>query len=244
MMSQKKIITEAFTEMAPHYEEKVSSELDRFWGMDYTGFVDRLIQLAQIVEGEVVLDIATGTAVIPRRLLDARVPFKSIHGLDITPAMLRKARQKLEHNHSTPPVQLSCGSAMELPFRSDYFDLVFCGLATHHLSVPQFLAQVHRVLKPGGRLAIGDVAGSPIWQLPGISHAIRAAAFLYFLPGEGFARASSEAAALSNVYSAPEWKEALALAGFSSIQINYLTARHSWIPAPLIIRAQKPAGEI
>jgi ubiquinone/menaquinone biosynthesis C-methylase UbiE len=242
-MAQKKVITDAFTEMAPQYEQKVSRELNHFWGVDYSEFVDQLIKLAHARAGDTVLDLATGTAVIPRKLIDNGIDLEALHGLDLTPAMLLKAQKLLEEVPSRQQVRLTCGSAMELPYQRGSFDLVLCGLATHHMKMPQFISEIYRVLKKGGRLAIADVGGSPILQFPIIHQAINLAAFIYFLPREGLARARSEATALSNVLSADEWKEALAYNGFSAINILHLSAKHSWIPAPLIIQATKIVAE-
>ncbi len=51
-----------------------------------------------------------------------------------------------------------------VPFPDSYFDVVLSGLALHHLSgqVKQVgLAEVHRVLKPGGRLLVADLQDEP-----------------------------------------------------------------------------------
>ncbi len=47
-MTDKDVIIDAFTELAPNYEKVVDAELRRFWGWSYESFVDRLIDLASV----------------------------------------------------------------------------------------------------------------------------------------------------------------------------------------------------
>jgi ubiquinone/menaquinone biosynthesis C-methylase UbiE len=238
-MSDKQAIIEAFTDLAPRYEQVVDSELKRFWGWSYDGFIENLIAMTPMVEDDIILDVATGTSVIPLKLTSRGKKHGQIIGLDITLAMLRKGQQKIAALEEQPCIFLTCGSAMAMPFKDGYFDVIVCGLASHHLDVPLVLAEMRRILKAGGRLTIADVGGSPVWRLPVISGLIRLGTFLYFLPKEGFARARSEAGALSNVLTGKEWERKLFEFGFQKIDVTQLPKSHFWAPAPLVMRAQK-----
>jgi len=132
---------------------------------------------------------------------------------------------------------------MGMPFRGELFDVILCGLATHHLNVPVVLAEMQRILKPAGRLTIADVGGSALWRLPVINTLMRAATFLYFLPREGFARAKSEAAAIDHVLTGNEWHTLLESVGFTEISIRNLPVSHSWSPTPFVIQAKKSSME-
>ncbi len=237
-MGEKNVIIEAFTELSPRYEQVVDGELKKFWGWSYDGFIENLIDSCHIKDEDIILDVATGTAVIPRKLLGRGKTKGKIFGLDITLAMLDQAAQKIKANGATTIIELTCGSAMAMPFQDGFFDIIICGLATHHLDVPVVLGEMKRVLKENGRLTIADVGGSAAWRLPVISHLIRLATFFYFLPKEGFARAFSEAKALANVYTASEWKEKLAGLGFKDITTLKLPSSHFWSPSPLVIGAR------
>jgi len=239
-MATKKTIVQAFTEMAPEYEQKVDGELHKFWGWSYAGFVDNLIQITPLRPGDRILDVATGTSVIPRELQYRGKSEGSIVGLDITLAMLNSGKQIMQSNGGMKDIHLACGSALSMPFRNDHFDVVLCGLASHHMDVTILLAEMNRVLKRGGHLTIADVGGSPAWRHPVIKNMIRMGTFLYFLPSEGPARARSESSALSNVRTVDEWGKALAQQGFGSIEITRLSTNHFWAPAPLVMRAKKP----
>lgn len=238
-MSDKKVIVEAFTEMSSHYESTVDSELKRFWGWSYNDFIENLVDMASLRDEDVVLDIATGTGVIPTRLMQRGKSGGKIVGLDITFAMLQKAAKKAENNRWSESIELTCASAMHMPFRSGHFDVIFCALATHHLDVPEVLSEMNRVLKSGGKLAIADVGGSAAWRLPVINTLMRTATFLYFWPKEGRARAASEAAALNNVFTRKEWEGKLNELRFRDISIVDLPASHFWSPTPFVIRAVK-----
>ncbi|MGZ6347138.1 MAG: hypothetical protein ACXWNC_06175, partial [Anaerolineales bacterium] len=83
-MEDKASIVEAFSEMAPRYEQVVNSELNRFWGWSYHGFVNYILSSTPIQPQDIVLDIATGTGVIPYAIEKSGHPTCQMHGLDIT----------------------------------------------------------------------------------------------------------------------------------------------------------------
>lgn len=239
-MEEQEVVVEAFTELASRYEGVVDSELNRFWGWSYDRFVNRLIELTPLSDGDLILDVATGTAVIPRHLVEAVRKHFHVIGLDITAAMLRRGKEKIAIAGAGAEISLSCGDAMIMPFGPGSFDLVLCGLATHHMNVTAMLSEMNRVLKPGGRLALADAAGSPLWRNPLLRTGIRIAAFVYFLVVENAARAWAEADAVSNIRSRDDWQSDLRQAGFVDIRIVKLPSTRSWIPDPLVIEAIRP----
>ena len=239
-MSDKENIIETFTELAPRYEEVVNIELNRFWGWSYAGFVDQLLQMTLIPEKGRVLDLATGTGVIPIKVAVEGVSKSCIHGLDITMSMLARAKKKMVSGSIQDRVDLVCASAMDIPYADESFDLVTCALATHHMDVKLLLSETLRILHEKGMLSIADVGGSNLWKLPVIKFFLRIAAFVYFLFTENIKRAWAEAEAVSNVRSKEEWFDLLIEAGFREIKITKLKSKHRWIPEPLVIQAVKP----
>ncbi len=243
MPTEKEIITETFTELAPRYERVVDQELKRFWGWSYDGFVEMLIKLTPIHETDKVLDVATGTAVIPLKLAHSHKSAKPITGLDITPAMLRRAKARTQTNQLSSSIHLVCASAMAMPFSSRSFDAIICGLATHHMDIEQLLSEMQRVLKEGGSLTIGDVGGSPTWRFPIIRLFIRVLAFVYFLAAENLSRAWAESSALSHIHTAEEWHAILSRLEFQNIKLQKLPSKHFWSPDPLVITTTKSFAE-
>lgn len=238
-MDDKVNIIETFTELAPRYEEVVNAELNRFWGWSYTGFVNQLIQTTPIPEKGKMLDLATGTGVIPITVASNGFSMSRVHGLDITMSMLARARKKMISGNIQDRIDLVCASAMDIPYASDSFDLVTCALATHHMDVRLLLSESWRILRQDGMLSIADVGGSKLWKSPVVKFFLRIAAFLYFLFQENIHRAWAEADAVSNVRSKEEWFELLVETGFRNIKITKLKSKHRWVPEPLVIQAVK-----
>lgn len=241
-MTERKKIVQAFTNMASSYEKILDSELQNFWGWSYRGVVDSLFTDISVNENDIILDIATGTGVIPDRLMNEGVAGDRIHGLDITFAMLEHAQERLNGSNGKKPVNLSCASAMEMPYIHHTFSIAICGLATHHMSVKNLLSETNRVLRPGGKLTIADAGGMLYWKIPGVKMLLKIAAFIYFSLTDHPSRAWSEADAVSNVRSKEEWFSILSNYGFEGISIETLNSRYSWISAPLIIKAVKSRG--
>lgn len=110
-----------------------------------------------------VLDLACGTgnwlAVQTAALSDRDVAW---HGLDASDAMLARARQKLRD------VELVIGRAEQLPYPEAMFDYLIVNFAFHHFEdKSQVLDEMVRVLRPGGEIAIVNIAPTqmPLWWL-------------------------------------------------------------------------------
>ncbi len=238
-MPLKNKIIKTFTSMAPNYEEIVDSELHHFWGWSYKAFVDKLLDVTTLKHNDTVLDVATGTGVIPERLIDEGFSSNKIFGLDITLSMLKHAQLRFRKNNSHDQISLVCATAMNMPYTNDTFSLVICGLATHHMSVEILLTEIQRILHVEGRLSIIDAGGTPFWNIPGVKLLLRFAAFVYFFLTTGSPRAWAEASAVSNVRTIEGWDSLLLSSGFKNIEIRRIESKFSWISTPLIIQAVK-----
>lgn len=238
-MSDDARIVETFTELAPKYEATVDVELGRFWGWRYSDFADHLLEMTPLEAEERVLDVATGTAVIPRKIINSNHRSNAIHGLDITPAMLERAKEKINKEHDPERFRLTCASAMEMPYKDEYFDVVFCGLATHHMDARDMLSEMYRVLKDRGKISISDVGGSIWWKIPGVKLLLKLFAFIYYSIEESPIRAWAEAQGVTNIRTIEEWREILEDLGFDEINISQLESKYFWVPKPMHIRALK-----
>ena len=101
------------------------------------------------------LDIGTGTG----RVAELLAPHAAhVTGLDMSPEMLRIARARLQH---LPAGQVSLvqGDFAALPFAQASFDTVTFHQVLHYAQAPgPVLAEAARVLRPGGRIAVVDLA--------------------------------------------------------------------------------------
>jgi ubiquinone/menaquinone biosynthesis C-methylase UbiE len=108
------------------------------------------------------LDVGTG----PGRLLIAlhkASPHMRLTGIDISSAMVGRARKNMEAQGLRRDIPIRGGSASMIPFPDNTFDIVISTAAIHHWKDPvKALNEVYRVLKSGRHALIYDVvSGTP-----------------------------------------------------------------------------------
>jgi len=133
------------------------------WYETALGAAAQRIELALVAElaapraGEQALDVGCGTGIYTAWLAGEGL---KVTGLDRDPAMLAAARAK------TPGVRLVEGDATALPFADAEFDLAIAITLFCFLSSAQRAAAAHelvRVVRPGGRAVIGELARYSLW---------------------------------------------------------------------------------
>jgi ubiquinone/menaquinone biosynthesis C-methylase UbiE len=98
-----------------------------------------------------VLEVAVGTG----RSLEFYAPGIELTGVDLSPAMLRRARRRARELELTPTFKV--GDAEQLPFDDATFDTVVCALGLCSIPRPDVaVAEMTRVLVPGGTLLLLD----------------------------------------------------------------------------------------
>lgn len=114
------------------------------------------------------LDVATGTGRVPL-LLAAQPWFDGVaYGLDFSPAMLAAATAKAQQAGVAETVALCYGEAGRLPWPDESFDLVTCLEALEYFPQPRrALAEMSRVLRPGGTLVVSKYPDQWARWLPG-----------------------------------------------------------------------------
>jgi len=99
-----------------------------------------------------VLDVATGTAGVALQL--TRRTNASVVGLDVTPAMLQRGRERVRADGAAERVALVAGRAEQLPFPDASFDaLTFTYLLRYVADPAATLRELVRVLRPGAPMA-------------------------------------------------------------------------------------------
>lgn len=117
----------------------------------------RTADLAQLQPGEQVLDVGCGTGTLAIEV--ARRIGRAGHVAGIDPSTEQIARACSKAVRRNLPIDFQIGVIEQLAFPDQTFDVVFSTLMMHHLPAPlkrQGLAEIARVLKPGGRLVIAD----------------------------------------------------------------------------------------
>ena len=114
-------------------------------------------KLGELHPGEKVVDVGSGAGV--DSLIAARMvaPGGQVVGVDMTPAMIEKAKRAARESRITN-AEFRLGYAEDLPIEDGWADLVISnGVLNLVPDKPAVLQDMARVLKPGGRLQIGDI---------------------------------------------------------------------------------------
>ncbi len=154
-------------------------------------FREKMLDIARLAPGDVVLDAGCGTGTLAIAAKRRTGPTGAVYGIDASPKMVARARRKT----AKARLEVSMEPALleAIPFPEGKFDLVITSLVMHHLPddlLPRCLAEMRRVLKPGGRLVVFDFGGAEphhwhwrknhphhAFKLDGIIPAITAAGF-------------------------------------------------------------------
>jgi putative AdoMet-dependent methyltransferase len=199
--------------------ERYDRRMSRF--RDFEAEAAAILKLLSVPRGAHILEIGTGTGHFARAA--AKAGYR-VTAIDVSPVMLAYARAKARAEHLAG---IRFRHAGFLTFRSTpaAFDAVVSVAVLHHL--PDMwkavaLQNVHRALKPGGRLFLGDVVFS--WK--GTGHAACFDRFTRSFPGGMEKEAGRHVA---QEYSTLDWvmKGLLARAGFSILRS--VTHRNSLI---------------
>ncbi len=123
----------------------------------WRGYVDRTLGVleawAALRPGERVLDVGCGTGAFEARAVASGASNEMV-GVDLSARMLARAREKLAGH---PQVAFRRADAHALPFDDGRFDVVVSASAFHYFADPaRALAEIGRVLRPGGRLVVLD----------------------------------------------------------------------------------------
>ncbi len=174
---KKEQVSRMFDRIAPYYDflnRLLSAGIDVYWRK-------RAVAMIQRPEGRQILDVATGTAdlalEIRRQLPDVRIT-----GVDISNEMLAIGREKIRAKGWETYIELLEGDSEHLPFADNTFDAVTVAFGVRNFERPVAgLAEICRVLKPGGRLVVLEFSRPRIFPFGQIFTAY----FKYLLPAIG-----------------------------------------------------------
>ncbi len=211
-----------FAGIADGYEKYLAPVLSKW--------TDAMFEKTELSEGEDVLDFACGTGIVTRRLADSVDTPGTVVGLDVEPAMLEVARTTA----SSLPINVQWyeANAEQMPFSDESFDVAYCQQGLQFMDNPtDALTEAHRVLRPGGRLAVG------VWsKLDDSPHyAALTAALEKFAPQQAAAAMRAPFDALS---SPDKLRRCIESAGFEEVQTEAITHQVSYPSAEEFFRRE------
>lgn len=147
-MEEKKQIGQLFDRIADTYDRfnhLLSLNIDRRWRRKAV----RLLRPA-----DKALDVAIGTADLALEML-RQGKCSDVTGLDLSAEMMRIGQSKSERKGMQDKIKFQLGSALEMPYAEAEFDTVTCAYGVRNFAdLDNGLAEMHRVLRPGGQLLI------------------------------------------------------------------------------------------
>ncbi len=148
--SKKEQIAQMFDNVAPTYDvlnRFLSLGIDVYWRK-------KAIAKLKSLQPKVILDVATGTADVAIETNKQLSPDKII-GVDISAQMLEVGRVKIKKNGSDKVIELQLGDSENLQFPDATFDAVTLSFGVRNFeNVEKGLREIHRVLKPTGKLIV------------------------------------------------------------------------------------------
>ena len=143
-------VREVFHSVAEEYDlmnDVMSFGMHRLWKKI-------LIELSELSEGSVVLDIASGTADIPK-LINKEFKSVSMHVTDINESMLALGKERAINENFFQNCNFALASGESLPYQDKAFDLVTVGFGLRNFTDKRIgLEEMNRVLKPDGVLLV------------------------------------------------------------------------------------------
>lgn len=129
-----------------------SHQYDKLGWVNAGGPMERLAEMANFQPGETVIDVGTGSQAILNKIAPSGTPGQII-GFDISKDMLGAEK--------VPGRFLQVADATRMPYPNDFADLITARMVLHHMPKPALpIQESFRVLKPSGRLIVGEYVAS------------------------------------------------------------------------------------
>ncbi|MGB1707256.1 MAG: class I SAM-dependent methyltransferase [Rubripirellula sp.] len=143
--------------------DRLKEQATAFWEQEKAVLVSHGIQNCRDI-----LDLACGPGVVTREI-KSLVPDSHVTGVDLNESLLKVAISDSHQDGCEAPI-FRKADCTDLPFEASSFDFVYARFLFQHLSNPvTAVAEIKRVLKPGGRVLIVDVDDRDLEVTPACS---------------------------------------------------------------------------
>lgn len=119
------------------------------------------VGMAGIKPQEAILEVACGTGRATLEIARQIAEGNKLFAVDLTKAMIQKAKKKLEKEGLLNKVEFKLGDAKALPFPDSFFDMLYNAYMFDLIDlseIPKILSEFKRVLKSGGRLVLVNMS--------------------------------------------------------------------------------------
>lgn len=149
-----------------------SSTFDKSTGRAMEMLTRILLREISIPENPVCLDIGSGTGISTFELQRKIQNSGTIIGIDISSSMIEVAKRNASQQ-GFKDIEFRVGDAEQLDFPDSMFDLVLCNMTLHYLpNKKKSLMEMHRVLKPGGQVALHFNGGPVFHEIIEVGYAV------------------------------------------------------------------------
>ena len=129
-----------------NFWDKNAGRYDRFMRKDRAAYEEMYALIRPVVKGKTVLELATGTGLIAKNIVNAAA---HIEATDASVGMIAEAKR----DNQSAKLHFSVQDMFRLPYADESFEVVIVSNALHIVPQPEkALAEIHRVLKDDGVL--------------------------------------------------------------------------------------------
>ena len=134
--------------------DRVAGQYDRSGPRFFSYFGQRLVDMAGVSFGAQILDLASGRGAVLFPAAAAVGPQGHVTGVDLSEKMVIELAQEIQHLRA-PNITILQMDVENLQFSDASFDFIFCGFGLFFFpQLERALAEMRRVLRPGGKLAV------------------------------------------------------------------------------------------
>lgn len=163
---KKEQVADMFNNISPKYDllnRIMTMRIDVIWRK-------KAIRSLQSIHPQLMLDVATGTGDFAIESLRILKP-KKIIGIDISQGMLNVAKEKIAKKGLEESIAVKLADSENLPFEDNTFDAVTVAFGVRNFeNLDKGLAEINRVLKPGGKAVILELSNPTAFPVKQLFH--------------------------------------------------------------------------